>query len=148
MPQHCQGVMLIPWMMKSWLLETPGHQQPWYGQWRISRSMSSIVEDWEKLCPPGVGETAGNANLPLCSLKQVRLSVTYIHHLKIYRTLSNFANDIALRFRIWQSKLFNLSRPSATYMRLWALVQIMACRMDSAKPLSELMLTYHQLDPK
>ena len=29
-----------------------------------------------------------------------------------------------------------------------ALVQIMACRLDGAKPLSEPMLTYCQLDPK
>ena len=36
----------------------------------------------------------------------------------------------------------NSSPPNATYMRQWigsALVQIMACRLDGAKPLSELM---------
>ena len=36
-------------------------------------------------------------------------------------------------------------------MRLWTgspLVQIMACRLDGAKPLSEPMLPYYQLDPK
>ena len=45
----------------------------------------------------------------------------------------------------------NLSPPCAAYMRLWtesALFQIMACRMDSAKPLSEPILTYYQLDPE
>ena len=44
----------------------------------------------------------------------------------------------------------NSSLPSAAYLRRWAgsaLVQIMACRLDGAKPLSELMLTYYQLDP-
>ena len=41
--------------------------------------------------------------------------------------------------------------PSAAYMSQrigWALVQIMACRQSGAKPLSEFMLTYYQLDPK
>ena len=36
-------------------------------------------------------------------------------------------------------------------MRLWSgstLVQIMACRLDGTKPLSEPMLTYYQLDPE
>ena len=45
----------------------------------------------------------------------------------------------------------NSSPPCAAYMHQWtgsALVQIMACRLDGAKPLSELMLTYYQLDPK
>ena len=44
----------------------------------------------------------------------------------------------------------NSSSPSATYMYQWirsALVQIMACRLFSAKPLSKPMLDYCQLDP-
>ena len=43
------------------------------------------------------------------------------------------------------------SPPSAPYMCQWigsALVQIMACRLLGAKPLSEPMLTYCQLEPK
>ena len=45
----------------------------------------------------------------------------------------------------------NSSPPSATYMRLWngsSLVQIMDCRLDGTKPLSEPMLTYCQLEPR
>ena len=44
----------------------------------------------------------------------------------------------------------NSSPPSAPYMRRWigsALVQIMACRLFSAKPLSKPMLGYCQLNP-
>ena len=44
---------------------------------------------------------------------------------------------------------FNLSPPSAVYMRQWigsALFQIMACRLFGAKPLSKSMLGYCQLD--
>ena len=47
--------------------------------------------------------------------------------------------------------LFNSSPPSAAYMRQWigsALVQIMACRLFGAKPLSKPMLGYCQLDPQ
>ena len=46
---------------------------------------------------------------------------------------------------------FNSSPPSAAIMHQWtesALVQIMACRLDDAKPLSEPMLTYCRLGPK
>ena len=44
----------------------------------------------------------------------------------------------------------NSSPPSATYMCQWiasSLVQIMACRLFSAKPLPEPMMTYCQLEP-
>ena len=47
-------------------------------------------------------------------------------------------------------QLINSSPPSAEYMRQWirsALVQVMACRLFNAKPLSELVLGYCQLDP-
>ena len=43
------------------------------------------------------------------------------------------------------------SPPSATYMHQWtgsALVQVMACRLFSAQPLPEPILTYYQLDPQ
>ena len=46
--------------------------------------------------------------------------------------------------------LVNSSSPNAAYMRQWmalAFVQIMACRLFGAKPLSEPMLGYYQLDP-
>ena len=47
--------------------------------------------------------------------------------------------------------MFNSSPPSTAYMRQWigwALVQIMACRLDGAKPLSEPMQTYCKLHSK
>ena len=49
----------------------------------------------------------------------------------------------------WQGNVINTSPPSATYMRQWiqsALVHKMACRLFSAKPLSELMLGHCQLN--
>ena len=44
----------------------------------------------------------------------------------------------------------NSLRPSDAYIRQWnkpSLVQLMACRLYGAKPLSEAMLEYFQLDP-
>ena len=57
-----------------------------------------------------------------------------------------------LPWRVWVNKLHastNPSPPSAAYMRLWigsALVQIMACRLFGAKPLSKPIPGYCQLD--
>ena len=48
------------------------------------------------------------------------------------------------------TKDFNSSPTSAAYMRQWigtALVQIMACHLFSAKPLSKSMLGYYQSEP-
>ena len=45
---------------------------------------------------------------------------------------------------------FNYSPPTAVYIRQWigsALVKIMACRLLGAKPLSQSMLSYYQLEP-
>ena len=61
------------------------------------------------------------------------------------------ASYISGKFASWLQRNVNSSPPSATYMRRWtesALIQIMACRLDGAKPLSEPMLTYCQLCPK
>ena len=49
------------------------------------------------------------------------------------------------------SSKVNSSPPSATYTCQWTecvLVQIKACRLNGAKPLSEPLLKYHQLHPK
>ena len=51
---------------------------------------------------------------------------------------------------VWANELTRLT-PSAAYMRQWigsALVQIMACRLFGAKPLSKPMLCYCLLEPK
>ena len=52
--------------------------------------------------------------------------------------------------RFWRSYCANSSPPSVAYMRQLigsALVQIMACRLFGAKPLSKPMLEDCQLDP-
>ena len=51
---------------------------------------------------------------------------------------------------VWCFPWLNSSPPSAAYMRQWigsALVQIMACRLFGAKPLSKPMLGNCQLNP-
>ena len=67
--------------------------------------------------------------------------------LKILRTPENSIS----RGKSWRinNPSFNSSPPSAAYMHQWigsALVQIMACRLFGAKPLSAPMLVYCQLD--
>ena len=62
----------------------------------------------------------------------------------------NFTSMNSTNFGIWWwfAGLTHL-RPSAAYMRQWicsAIVQIMDCRLEGAKPFSEPMLTYCQLD--
>ena len=45
--------------------------------------------------------------------------------------------------------LVNSSPPTSAYMRQWfglALVQVMVCRLVSAKPISKPMLGYYQFD--
>ena len=59
---------------------------------------------------------------------------------------------LMLCYLLWQHALcFNSLRPSNAYMRQYnipTLLQIMACRLCGAKPFSETMLPYCQLDPK
>ena len=53
-------------------------------------------------------------------------------------------------FLILMQISFNSLRPSDAYMRRHIVatsVQIMACRLEGAKPLSESMLVYCQLEP-
>ena len=70
--------------------------------------------------------------------------------MEIYRQLCGLCQ----KSNVYVKKIFkriNSSPPSATYMRRWtgsALLQMMACRPEGAKLLSEEMLTYCQLDPK
>ena len=66
----------------------------------------------------------------------------------------NGCRKVRNEFRDYKSSLlpwrFKLNIPSAAYMRRWigsALVQVMACRLFGAKPLSKPMQGYCQLDP-
>ena len=65
---------------------------------------------------------------------------------KLQHTTLNFMMQWSTEIK----KNLNSSPPSATYMRQLVgstLVQIMACRLFGAKPLSQPMLRYCQLDP-
>ena len=111
----------IPCLLMPWLLKSPEHQQAWYWLYRTD-------------------------NMHFCS----RLNFTYLGWAKskiwfkmwlyLLQTLNQFS-------MVWLNSL----RPSDAYMRQWhkpLLVQIMACRLSGAKPLSEPMLPYYQLDHK
>ena len=67
--------------------------------------------------------------------------------------ISNYIHYKPLHALTWTyifNNCVNSSPPRATYMPQWTgstLVQIMACRLFGAKPLSKSMLGYCQLDP-
>ena len=46
----------ISWLLMPWLLTSPGHQQPWYWLYRISRSFSCLRKDFKYLCHINVEE--------------------------------------------------------------------------------------------
>ena len=66
----------------------------------------------------------------------------------------NMAHICFVRWPIFMSQpptCVNSLRPGDAYMRQWnmpSLVQIMACRLLSAKPLSEPMMVYRKLEPQ
>ena len=65
-------------------------------------------------------------------------------------SLVNIGWDNDLSHIQHRATIFNSSPPIAAYMRQWirsALIQIMACRLFGAKPLSSPMLGCCQLDP-
>ena len=74
------------------------------------------------------------------------VSWSYYH----FTHIAKFSNGL-LSVQDRCTSIVNLLRPRVAYMRQWprpSLVQIMACRLLGAKPLSEPMLTYCQLDHK
>ena len=46
----------ISWLLMSWLLVSPGHQQPWYWPCKLDRPLSSIRKDFYYLCHASVEE--------------------------------------------------------------------------------------------
>ena len=69
---------------------------------------------------------------------------------KILATVSSHSNKTGPSESCLMLKLHSSSPPSAAYMHQWIesqLVQIMACRLFSSKPLSKPKLGYCQLDP-
>ena len=46
----------ISWLLMTWLLASPGHQQPWYWLCRIGRSLSYLSKDFNYLCHANVEE--------------------------------------------------------------------------------------------
>ena len=40
----------IPWLLMTWLLALPGHQQPWLWMCRMNAYLSSSLKDFNQLC--------------------------------------------------------------------------------------------------
>ena len=145
-PEYSGIPRLIPLVMMPWLLASPGHQQP-YWLCRIHKSLSSMKQNFNNIncinycsCITSVSSNDRNANIFLCFLRWGQqggyFSLSYQLGLPTVPldTLSTLTHP----------------PPSAAYMRQWmesALVQIMACCLFGAKPLSKPMLGYCQLSP-
>ena len=123
------------------------HDKFWLMAWR--HSLLSLLS--EELAKKGLLTTRSNKN---------RYSTKHCHGYYVERSShkrqpisrgeGRASRGMSFVF-LYKIKLtaFNSSSPSAAYMRQWtgpALVQIMACRLFGAKPLSKPMLGYCQLD--
>ena len=49
-PSYLGLTRSISWLLMSWLLVSPGHQQPWYWLCRMGRSLSFLMKDFNHLC--------------------------------------------------------------------------------------------------
>ena len=55
-PSYLGLTRSISWLLMSWLLASPGHQQPWYWLCRMGRSLSYLRKDFNHLCHINVEE--------------------------------------------------------------------------------------------
>ena len=55
-PSYLGLTRSISWLLMSWLLASPGHQQPWYVLCTMGRSLSQLRKDFNHLCHINVGE--------------------------------------------------------------------------------------------
>ena len=49
-PSYLSLTRSISWLLMSWLLTSPGHQQPWYWLCKICRSWSFLMKELQYLC--------------------------------------------------------------------------------------------------
>ena len=145
----------LPWLLMPWLLALPSHLQPWYSFYKISKSLSSsgII-----LCMcPANERRRYNVTSSLigwvhvqndpCFLEEGFLLPVPSHCFEMIKSPNIFSFFFFVK--ILHGK-FNSLRPSDSNMCRQPrplLVQIMACRLFSAKPSSEPMLYYCLLDP-
>ena len=101
------------------------------------------IWDWVRFCPKVQVKFERNIHEKLLFLESLQVSHTAME-------VQIDASFFGLQSTQIYGDCFNSSPPSAAYMRQWTgsgLVQIMACHLFGAKPLSKLMLVYCQLDP-
>ena len=97
--------------------------------------------------------TWANADSDLCCHKHgvTRPQWVNVSCFIMISTLISKFQQIQNHTLLWWLQWINSSAPRAAYMHQWigsALVQIMACRLFSTKPLSKPRLVYFQLDPQ
>ena len=143
-----------------WWFETPSRSL-----WRhcnvLWRSHSSLTENWVMIITMTSHErhVVRDSNSTICSTAwalKIRRGVPF----EVRNGIKQDLNKIIDFTQIWRVATFlppetsgnhiNSSPPSAAYLRQWigsALVQIMACHLFGAKPLSKPLLGYCQLYP-
>ena len=82
-PSYLGLTRSISWLLMPWLLTSPGHQQPWYWQYRMCRSFSHLRKDFKYLCEINVEEYDIKCNymfmFPLKNVARKGLSTGVIH---------------------------------------------------------------------
>ena len=69
-PSYLDLTGSISWLLMSWLLTSPGHQQPWYWLCKIGRFLSYLRKDFNYLRSINV-EKWQNVNICFCSLWKI-----------------------------------------------------------------------------
>ena len=70
-PSYLGLTRSISWLLKPWLLASPGHEQPWYWPYRMGKSLSYLRKDFNHLCHINVEEWHKMYMYVLCSLWKI-----------------------------------------------------------------------------
>ena len=117
---------------------------PWLATWWLLGLVRKVQS-----CTAFSGKIAQHRDLTHWGLKNM-VDILQITFSKAFLWMKSFAACLKFCSKFLPDGPINSSPPSATYIRHWtgsALVQIMACHLFGAKPLSKPVLGYCQLDP-
>ena len=67
-PSYLGFIRSMSWLLMTWLLTSPGHQQPWYWLYKICMSFSYLRKCFKYMCQISVENDITYANICLCSI--------------------------------------------------------------------------------
>ena len=105
----------ISWLLKPWLLASPGHQQPWYWPCRMGKSLSYLRKGFNHLCHISVEEWHKMYTV------ETLYSTIYYDKYFIKLNIDKSTQNVAL----WTHKRHPIPRPFGRAMEclLWVLQQ-------------------------